>query len=189
MSLRLAAETECLETWMAFGQIGQSCDHHPRKAVVWGNDNEPNSWRRLLPRLCRMAREYRVAHRAAAYKAGYGNAARGHCKRSILAAQRDRDSPRQFDARTHHMSAHPDTAWSPWYASPVGVDGEPCRHYGIRMRVGPTSRKRTFMILVDNCARCGRILRSARDLSWKEYEWVRRSNARSAHIKSARPET
>jgi hypothetical protein len=72
--------------------------------------------------------------------------------------------------------SHPDAAWSPYYLAPLGVDDDPCRHYASRKRVGPTSRKRTFMILVDECGRCGRVLRSIEPLSWREYDWLRRLN-------------
>lgn len=44
--------------------------------------------------------------------------------------------------------------------------------------IGPTSRRRGFMILVDQCGWCGRILRSAEELTWRQYDWVRRINAR-----------
>lgn len=73
--------------------------------------------------------------------------------------------------------SHPDSAWSPYYVGPVGIgEDEPCLHVSTRMSVGPNSRKRRFWIQSDNCLRCGRILRSARDLSWREYDWVRRWN-------------
>lgn len=52
-----------------------------------------------------------------------------------------------------------------------------CRHNLNRRYVGPTGRK-GFMILVDECSRCLRILRTVRDISWPEYCWVRRWNAR-----------
>lgn len=72
---------------------------------------------------------------------------------------------------------HPDAAWTIYYLSPDGVEGEPCRHWSNRSRVGSTSRY-SRMILVDACSRCGRILRCAEDLSWREYDWMRRINRR-----------
>ncbi len=76
--------------------------------------------------------------------------------------------------------SHPDYAWSPLhYVGPDGQPSDPCRHIESRKRVGPTGR-RSFMVLVDDCGRCGRILRSVFDLSWREYSWVRRWNARLA---------
>jgi hypothetical protein len=75
--------------------------------------------------------------------------------------------------------SHPDTAWSPnRYVGPRGVEGDPCRHYGQRQRVGPYSKAKTFMLLVDSCCWCGHIMRTAEDVSWQEYFWIRRSNAR-----------
>lgn len=72
---------------------------------------------------------------------------------------------------------HPDIAWSRNYVAPAGLPGEPCRHFaGRRMKVGPTGSKR-FMILADTCGWCGHVMRSAQDLSWQEYSWVRRLNA------------
>lgn len=78
---------------------------------------------------------------------------------------------------------HPDTSWSPYYTAPAGIVGEECRHYPQRKRVGPTSRRRNWMILVDACPRCGFVLRAAQDLSWKQYDWLRRWN-RSLTISS-----
>ena len=68
--------------------------------------------------------------------------------------------------------------WSSTYFAPVGIDGDPCRHSLVRQRVGPTSKSKSFMILVDCCGRCGRIVRSQQDLSWQQYIWVRRLNWR-----------
>ena len=74
--------------------------------------------------------------------------------------------------------SHPDIAWTPYYTAPRGVENDWCCHTTWnRMRVGPTSRRRAFMILVDSCGWCGRILRSHQDLTWREYDWVRRVNA------------
>lgn len=78
------------------------------------------------------------------------------------------------------MTAHPDAAWHPFdYTAPRGLDEEPCRHAPRRMRVGPTGSRR-YSILADSCGRCGRILRTYTDVSWPEYTWVRRWNARTA---------
>ncbi len=54
-----------------------------------------------------------------------------------------------------------------------------CGHFSRRERVGPTSRRRTWMILVDSCRRCNRIVRTAGvdHLTWEQYSWVRRWNA------------
>ena len=74
---------------------------------------------------------------------------------------------------------HPDAAWSPFnYIGPAGVEGDPCRHYGTRKRIGPYSRSKTFMLLVDSCVWCGHVLRTAEDVSWEQYIWLRRSNSR-----------
>ena len=62
--------------------------------------------------------------------------------------------------------------------APAGVDWDPCRHFLRRVRVGPTGGRKRFMLLVDSCAHCSRIMRSAYDLSWREYDWVRRWNLR-----------
>jgi len=51
-----------------------------------------------------------------------------------------------------------------------------CLHYTQRMRVGPTSRKRDWSVLVDQCIRCGRTVRCVHDLTWRQYDWVRRWN-------------
>lgn len=50
-----------------------------------------------------------------------------------------------------------------------------------RQRIGPYSRKKTFMILGDVCGKCGHLtpLHPER-LSYQEKEWVRRSNERKA---------
>lgn len=73
---------------------------------------------------------------------------------------------------------HPDSAWSPWYSAPVGIEGERCRH-------GPGQRMR---VLVDSCGWCGRIMRSVHDLSWREYDWVRRWNRRVQWLEDWRRE-
>lgn len=72
--------------------------------------------------------------------------------------------------------SHPDAAFSDTYVAPHGLDDEPCRHSVRRQRSGPTS-KMSFMITVDSCGWCGRILRSVHDLTWQQYFWVRRWNA------------
>lgn len=78
---------------------------------------------------------------------------------------------------------HPDVAWSLTYEAPAGIAGDPCRHtHGTRCRVGPTSRRRSFMILVDSCGWCGRVLRTAEDVTWQEYAWLRRRNAHPAFV-------
>lgn len=71
---------------------------------------------------------------------------------------------------------HSDAAWSPYYEAPAGVDGEPCQHVAMRCRIGPTSRKRDWSIIVDECSRCGRVLRTIQDLAWRQYDWLRRLN-------------
>ena len=77
------------------------------------------------------------------------------------------------------VNQHPDFAWSPhFYMGPQGCDDEPCRHLPDRRRIGPTSRRKKFNLLVDECVRCGRILRSVGELTWREYFWVRRWNKR-----------
>lgn len=73
--------------------------------------------------------------------------------------------------------SHPDQAWSPYYCSPAGLENDPCKHSSRRLRVAPTGRK-LFSVLVDDCGYCGRILRTQNDLSWREYDWVRRWNRR-----------
>lgn len=74
--------------------------------------------------------------------------------------------------------SHPDAAWSPFeYVGPAGLEIEPCRHSSRRMRVGPTGRRATS-ILADSCGLCGRVVRTVRDVSWQEYIWLRRWNAR-----------
>jgi hypothetical protein len=52
-----------------------------------------------------------------------------------------------------------------------------CRHSPVRQRVGPTGRQ-SFMVLVDQCCHCLRILRTVKDVSWREYFWIRKWNAR-----------
>lgn len=75
------------------------------------------------------------------------------------------------------MPIMPDAAWSSYYVAPRGVDDDPCRHKPLtRKRIGPTSRKRAWMILVDECGWCGRVVRSAEPLTWKQYDWIRRLN-------------
>ena len=75
--------------------------------------------------------------------------------------------------------SHPDSAWSATYIGPIGVSNEPCQHVLVRYNVGPTSRRRSFALRVDTCVRCGRITRNVgKDLSWREYDWVRRLNRR-----------
>jgi len=59
---------------------------------------------------------------------------------------------------------HPATAFSPYYELPAGVPSDPCRHYGRRCRVGSTSRS-SRMILVDTCAWCGHVMRTAEEIS------------------------
>ncbi len=81
---------------------------------------------------------------------------------------------------TEIWGSHSDAAFSQHYCAPEGVPKEQCRHYPSRQRSGPTGRKR-FLLLVDSCGRCGRILRSHQDLTWSQYDWVRRWN------KGARP--
>jgi hypothetical protein len=71
---------------------------------------------------------------------------------------------------------HPDIAWTPWYRAPDGVPNEECRHRVIRESVGPTSRRRSFSIVVDSCRDCGRNLRTVQDVSWRQYDWLRRFN-------------
>lgn len=77
--------------------------------------------------------------------------------------------------------SHPDAAFSlDHYVRPEGLPNERCNHNGSRCGVGPTSRRRRFMIAADSCHRCGRILRTAGpDLTWRQYDWVRRWNART----------
>jgi hypothetical protein len=56
---------------------------------------------------------------------------------------------------------------------------EPCRwHHGRRMSVGPTGRKKRFMVIADVCYACGYIMQTYGKLSWQQQDWVRRSNAR-----------
>ena len=76
--------------------------------------------------------------------------------------------------------SHHDAAFSQIYAAPYGLASEPCRHFPCRCRVGPTSPKRHWWLIVDQCARCGRVLRTAgkRGLTWPQYDWVRRWNRR-----------
>jgi hypothetical protein len=50
-----------------------------------------------------------------------------------------------------------------------------CRFY-TRKRVGPTSRKKTWMILVDTC-RCGQV-KPIEDLTPAQASWVQRWNLR-----------
>ena len=71
---------------------------------------------------------------------------------------------------------HPDAAWSPYYMAPDGLPNEPHKHVpSEHCRVGPTSRRKSFMIGVKSCS-CGRIMRSYEDITWREYFWVRRWN-------------
>lgn len=73
--------------------------------------------------------------------------------------------------------SHPDSAFRPdYYCAPEGVPGDLCRHSPRRQRSGPTSRRRSFMILVDSCGWCARILRTHEPISWRQYDWVRRWN-------------
>jgi hypothetical protein len=76
--------------------------------------------------------------------------------------------------------SHPDSAFSQWYSAPDGIEGDPCHHALTRIGVGPTSRRRVWRIAVDQCYRCSRIVRSARDLTWRQYDWIRRWNNRTA---------
>ena len=62
------------------------------------------------------------------------------------------------------------------YHAPQGITGEVCRHSSQRRRLGPSNGK--FMVLADSCGWCGRILRSAQDLTWPQYIWIRRWNQR-----------
>jgi len=65
------------------------------------------------------------------------------------------------------------------YIAPTGLKDETCAHIFLRReRVGPTSRKKSWMVLVDTCYRCGRHGRSAEDLTWPQYVWLRRWNSR-----------
>ena len=64
------------------------------------------------------------------------------------------------------------------YRLPDGIADDPCQHVASRRRVGPTSRKRSFTLLADQCAWCGRILTAFHPLSWRQYDWVRRYNRR-----------
>lgn len=74
---------------------------------------------------------------------------------------------------------HPDAAWSPiCYMAPKGVPSEACRHSPQRMRIGPTGNKKRWMICVDKCGYCGHIMRAIGDLTWPQYDWIRRSNKR-----------
>lgn len=70
-----------------------------------------------------------------------------------------------------------DLKWHGHYVAPDGVEGEPCRHAERRCGIGPTGNK-VPMFSADVCWRCGRILRSVRDISWRQYFWVRRHNDR-----------
>lgn len=74
---------------------------------------------------------------------------------------------------------HPDSAWSPWYVAPAGLEHEKCQHgHGRHMRafVG----KKVGSLLVQSCGYCGRILRTPQPITWRQYDWVRRWNARIA---------
>jgi hypothetical protein len=77
------------------------------------------------------------------------------------------------------MMGHPDAAWNPnYYEAPIGLgDNEPCRHVIKRVSSTSTGRAR-YSILGDSCSYCGRIMRSAVDISWSDYIWVRRWNQR-----------
>jgi len=56
-----------------------------------------------------------------------------------------------------------------------------------RCRVGPTSRKKSFMILVDSCHACGFLFPVTRDhdgnpyqfLTYQQARWIERSNRRA----------
>lgn len=74
----------------------------------------------------------------------------------------------------------PDAAWTPWYVSPQGYEGEPCQHRYQRGGVGPYPGKEDVGFIADVCPRCGRILRSVRDISWRDYFWARAYNRRAA---------
>ena len=87
---------------------------------------------------------------------------------------------------SHHLSElfsikiHPDAAFSRFYVGPRGLDDERCNHSLRRCSVGPTSRRKRFTIIVDQCRKCGRIVRTVgKDLTWPEYIWLRRINKRS----------
>lgn len=87
--------------------------------------------------------------------------------------------------RTWSNMPHPDEAFSPWYRLPDGVSDEPCQHaFGDVRVVGPTGNSKMWMIRSENCDRCGRIMRSRQDLSWEQYDWVRRWNRRKDAVVS-----
>lgn len=46
-----------------------------------------------------------------------------------------------------------------------------CRQYK-RERIGPTGRRRRWMILVDRCV-CGRLL-PVHTMTWEQFTWLRR---------------
>lgn len=46
-----------------------------------------------------------------------------------------------------------------------------------RERVGPTSRRRSWWVLVDKCARCGAAF-PVGEVTWAQYAWVRAWNRR-----------
>lgn len=74
--------------------------------------------------------------------------------------------------------SHPDAAPSV-YVGPFGPYEHVCSRPGNRIRIGPTSRRRNYWVLADVC-NCGRVMRTVRDVSWQEYFWLRRWNARQA---------
>ena len=73
---------------------------------------------------------------------------------------------------------HPDESFSRFYCATDGLQNEKCLHVARRNRTGPTGRK-TFYVLSDSCERCGRILKTAQDINWKTYFWIRRWNERT----------
>ncbi len=57
------------------------------------------------------------------------------------------------------------------------MDDECCkRHSLVRQRVGTTSRRHAFMLLVDQCWRCLYIVNVLSPMTWKQENWVRRWN-------------
>lgn len=53
----------------------------------------------------------------------------------------------------------------------------PCHKPMHREGVGPTGRKKCWMIRVDRCP-CGFIFCAQASVTWEQYDWIRRYNRR-----------
>ena len=51
----------------------------------------------------------------------------------------------------------------------------PCHRPTFRKGIGPTGRRKTWMVRVDECP-CGFLFIAQPEVTWEQYTWIRRYN-------------